>query len=1007
MKNLAITNLAKFKFALVLLLCFLVLCFSWWSTKTAEATADFVAAYTTHAMQATLTITTQQARFLNGVQNASWGPVMLKAAGGSQPYTWQKIVGTLPPGITLTSAGRIEGTPTTVGYYDFTVKVTDGLARTAQTSYRIRINTVSEVKHPSLKSTELPFGYIQSALFVGTGQYAGSEDKEQMKAFIRMFQKKFAGGEIYLTSLENTADFSDARQVNQAIAEVRAEPSGKDFIGLFGNGRFPNFSRHDDLSFQPASYRAVSLKSDGSEWTREPAAFDSAGSLFGVESVAVDIANDQAVKDLLDNLTIAYDQEGASDQSVGPLNGFYVFNEPRVSPIYLPFTKDPAPPDNDDLVPKTPGPVRSTCQWANITTNPPLLRYGDPCFLYATGDPRFNWLAGPRRAVPLYSASARDKFVQYAAARGLTVSKLPADRNEFNNLDSQVGLPLWVEFVPRTNTAVWDMWEAWVYETWSKYLENVARTITFAQAGNPNFRGVIYFQFAGMNSFRSPLKDELFKYQYYDGSDVLRTSPDVRLRDFPKYSQFNNPVHGNDIELIIKSPWIQGLVHETTVPLQGVAGSTADRNGDRTMLTTPEGIFQWNQESEMSKRVARRYNKFFGLFARYSYFSPGDQVIWVEDSIPPGAIVEPGTDGWNWVNSNPAPLSGNLAHQSAIGAGMHQHDFYNTTQPLTLQTGDLLVAYVYLDPANPPQEVMLQWNDGTWEHRAYWGQNLIQWGVNGTNSRRNMGPLPPVGQWVRLEVPAWDVGLSNSTVNGIAFTLFGGRATWDHAGKMRRYSELTPADFSWNWDHFMPLFIPDIVSTLPPGYYVNVDDMEASFKFLVGPKDGSLNVGIWPGDLGPSWLSKMSALGTSHIHPAEWNPRSTGTIDTFNGTTATGWAYDPWSTTSVVSVFVTGSPNGCYTGPTRIANLNVSGDSSPARDTSIRSSIKASSNYIPREDAKFEYSFDLVSLLRSKGVVCQAGNYQVQMRVQDGQGDALTSLLLFNGNGTLTVPATP
>ena len=32
-------------------------------------------------------------------------------------------------------------------------------------------------------------------------------------------------------------------------------------------------------------------------------------------------------------------------------------------------------------------------------------------------------------------------------------------------------------------------------------------------------------------------------------------------------------------------------------------------------------------------------------------------------------------------------------------------------------------ANVYLDPANVPTELMLQWNDGTWEHRAYWGGN--------------------------------------------------------------------------------------------------------------------------------------------------------------------------------------------------------------------------------------------------------------------------------------------
>jgi RHS repeat-associated protein len=100
-----------------------------------------------------------------------------------------------------------------------------------------------------------------------------------------------------------------------------------------------------------------------------------------------------------------------------------------------------------------------------------------------------------------------------------------------------------------------------------------------------------------------------------------------------------------------------------------------------------------------------------------------------------------------------------------------------------VSTGEKLVAYVYLDPSNAPSEVMLQWNDGTWEHRAYWGANQIGWGADGTESRRYMGALPATGQWVRLEVPASQVGLEGHTLNGMAFTLYGGKATWDRAGK--------------------------------------------------------------------------------------------------------------------------------------------------------------------------------------------------------------------------------
>ena len=116
-------------------------------------------------------------------------------------------------------------------------------------------------------------------------------------------------------------------------------------------------------------------------------------------------------------------------------------------------------------------------------------------------------------------------------------------------------------------------------------------------------------------------------------------------------------------------------------------------------------------------------------------------------------------------------------------AGVHQHYFANATEPMQVQAGDTLYAYVYLDPANPPRALMLQWNaGGSWEHRAYWGANLINKGADGTDGRRYMGPLPPTGQWVRLEVPANAVGLEGASVSGMAFTLYDGRVTWAYGG---------------------------------------------------------------------------------------------------------------------------------------------------------------------------------------------------------------------------------
>jgi hypothetical protein len=124
-----------------------------------------------------------------------------------------------------------------------------------------------------------------------------------------------------------------------------------------------------------------------------------------------------------------------------------------------------------------------------------------------------------------------------------------------------------------------------------------------------------------------------------------------------------------------------------------------------------------------------------------------------------------------------------VAHQSNIGTGIHEHWFEKAANRLEVFPGDKLFAYVYLDPANPPSEVMLIWNDGCWEHRAFWGEDIITYGIDGTSSRLYIGPLPPTDQWARLEVPANRLGLEGATLKGMSFTLVGGRATWDFAGR--------------------------------------------------------------------------------------------------------------------------------------------------------------------------------------------------------------------------------
>jgi len=202
--------------------------------------------------------------------------------------------------------------------------------------------------------------------------------------------------------------------------------------------------------------------------------------------------------------------------------------------------------------------------------------------------------------------------------------------------------------------------------------------------------------------------------------------------------------------------------------------------GDTFTFTPKVNDTQW-VEAEATLPDGRRVS------AATTFAATTPVVTWLDDSVPAGG-QNAGDGGdpwaWNWVNSNPTPESGSYSFQSAIVAGAHQYLFHDATATMNVPTGATLFTWVYLDPANPPSEVMLQWNDGSgWEHRAYWGANNLNYGTDGGITRHYMGALPALGQWVKLAVPASAVGLEGKTVNGMGFSLYGGRASWDNVGE--------------------------------------------------------------------------------------------------------------------------------------------------------------------------------------------------------------------------------
>jgi hypothetical protein len=208
-------------------------------------------------------------------------------------------------------------------------------------------------------------------------------------------------------------------------------------------------------------------------------------------------------------------------------------------------------------------------------------------------------------------------------------------------------------------------------------------------------------------------------------------------------------------------------------------------------MPTPE---QEKQLAEFDARLKELKDQAHEAVATLNYTDPATltnatppepkELVWVDDDFPPNADVKSDGEPSKWIAREEGPVYSGERSLRRTGKGLHQVFFPKCGSPLTIGAGDKLFAYVYLDPKDPPKAIMLQFHTDEWRTRANWGDpDAIIFGAQGGTEKVQMGALPELGKWARLEVGAAKLGLRPGTkITGLAFTQFDGTAWWDKSG---------------------------------------------------------------------------------------------------------------------------------------------------------------------------------------------------------------------------------
>ena len=173
----------------------------------------------------------------------------LLATGGDGVYAWSLESGTLPTGMALAGDGALTGIPAEGGTFTFTVRVTDGAARTATRGLTLTVNRAPTIAISSLPPGQPGEAYAAQLVATGgTGTYTWSLADGALPDGLTLSAAgsitgtpTTVGSTTFTVRVTDAASVTHAREFTLVVAQVAVLVSGDPVTGIAGEAGSERF----------------------------------------------------------------------------------------------------------------------------------------------------------------------------------------------------------------------------------------------------------------------------------------------------------------------------------------------------------------------------------------------------------------------------------------------------------------------------------------------------------------------------------------------------------------------------------------------------------------------------------------------------------------------------------------------------------------------------------------------------------------------------------------------